>query len=326
MTALRHRPTLVAALPPDETEAAALLITKVRKPEQVRADTINIHPDYQRTLDVKHAQKMADDFDPDLLLPVLLSRRADGSVWAMGGQHRVYTIVSILGWGDQLMDADVYEGLTLVEEAKIHRATAAAKAHSTLELFRVRVDAKEPMALDIRDILDQCGLHVATTGGSIPGGVRAVQALDEMYHNLGAAHLKRVLTFAVQAFEGNPFSLKASNLRGISAFLVRYGDNNDYNQNEMIERLTKVGIEQVEQQAVGIRNFAIAKPISSYTAFGRALLHFYNLKRRTRSLGEWQDNVSLPENDARRNANLVRYQAQNKQRPATVAPKGRGGK
>lgn len=297
----------MAAKPRPEHEISRHLgVSHERRIEWLRADTIEQHPDYQRKLNKEWARKLAEAFDAELLLPLIVSRRRDGSLWCMGGQHRLYAIVEVLGWGDQRVECDVYEGLTPEEEARFHDATARTKAHSLLERFKIRIESGDERARAVRDALGRVGLAVATNMGSSPGSVRAVRALDDIADLHGVAHLEAVLRLLHDSFGDDHHAYDASLIKGASAFLVRYGDDGDLNRAQLVERLRDRGLRALKVRADAIRA-ASGSASGAYTAWGKAIVGFYNAGRRTRMLGEWRENVVTPEVEARRNERFLSH-------------------
>lgn len=283
----------------------------------LRADTINLHPDYQRALNVTWAKKIAKDFDPELLLPILVSCRADGSLHCIGGQHRLYAFVTVLGWGAELVECDVYRRLTLEQEAALHDATSRVKAHSQLERFRVRVSRGDPLARQLEGILSDCGLAIATNHSSTEGVVRAVTALEQIRDEWGSFVLQNALRLLVDAYGPDTAAFKQATLKGTAAFVLRYWTNAAFDRAQLVERLRAKGLYALEQRAVALRQAGISGSHGAYASIGKAMLGFYNAGRRTRQLPEWKEFVTTPE----KQANLVATRAAQGKRAGFGNPK-----
>ncbi|MDI9952865.1 DUF6551 family protein [Rhodococcus sp. NM-2] len=124
--------------------------------------------------------KIAEDWDPEMLLPALVSKRKDSTLVIIDGQHSNQACISKEG-PDFLRDTMVYEGLTIQQEAKLFlAANKHRKPVKPFDNFRVSLTAGDAIAIRVNDEVQALGgdLQVAATPSA--NRVGAVQALLAM--------------------------------------------------------------------------------------------------------------------------------------------------
>lgn len=174
-------------------------------------------PQYQREVNEARAAAMAEHFDHSLVGVVVLAEREDGSLVIVDGQHR-WTAAKMAGLGDQKFLAEVHEGLTLEEEARLFlRLNGTRSAVGAYPKFRARVVSKEETAVAITNIARKLGLSISTSKSK--NTVAAVDALDAV-HRLG--NLDATLRVAKLWGDGRSEFFDGPLLKGISSFLRSY--------------------------------------------------------------------------------------------------------
>ncbi|MGA5128387.1 DUF6551 family protein [Streptomyces olivoreticuli] len=134
--------------------------------------------DAQRQFQPKWAKKLDKIWDPEVLLPAIVSRRPDGD-YVLDGQHSNDVARRKEGL-EFLRDCMVYEGLTRQQEAKLFlAANRDRRAVKPYENFSVAVTAGEIEAVKINADVLSCGLHVSS--GTSKDGISAVQALKVIH-------------------------------------------------------------------------------------------------------------------------------------------------
>lgn len=191
--------------------------TTTRTLEWVPVADIRVSDQAQRELRPGKASKIAADFDPDRLTPPIVSRRDDGRLFVIDGQHRVEAM-RLIGWGDQNIECFVHTGLTERGEADLFLWHNDRTAVSALDKFLVGVTANRGEELAINRIVQDAGLHVATSGGSV-GGIQAVSALRKTYAN-GGDVLARTLRIAAGAYGDD--GLHADVIEGVGLLVARH--------------------------------------------------------------------------------------------------------
>ena len=153
--------------------------------ELVQASQLTVDPRVQRSLDRARARRIADTFDRQAFGFVHVSRRADGSLHLVDGQHRVEAL-RMLG-NEEPFSALVYYGLTLDQEARLFLALNEQTAVKSFQKFLARIIAGEPVAVGINEIVARCGLKLVESTRGDDGRVHSTAALERVYLGRGAA-------------------------------------------------------------------------------------------------------------------------------------------
>ena len=116
-------------------------------------------PVYQRGIIEKHVQDMADNWNPLLFRPPLLSRREDGKLDIIDGQH---TIEAIRRRGHTEVPAIVRDGVDYATEAATFAdLNTHRKGLRPYEVWRSEAEAGRQWAVTLRDVAERNGLKVA---------------------------------------------------------------------------------------------------------------------------------------------------------------------
>jgi hypothetical protein len=139
---------------------------------------------FQRDLRTYWVKRIVRDFDPEKFGTITVSRRTDGAIVVLDGQHRLSAALETLG-PDQLVPCLVYDGLTVEREAEVFLGENSRLAISTVETYRAALSAKESWAIAIHDLLEvPVGYRIATggKGGPVLGCVSALRLAWEHGH------------------------------------------------------------------------------------------------------------------------------------------------
>lgn len=172
----------------------------------------------QRRLNPAWRDQIASEFDPDTVgLPVLNYR--NGSWYIIDGQHRVSAMIK-MGWGDQQILCECFEGMTEAEEAAEFLRRQKRVAVRPLDKFRIAITAGYQRECDIDRIVRAQGLRV----GANPEGnnITAVASLGKVYDHRGGGPvvLGRALRIIRNAF-GEP-GLIGPVIEGVGLVCIRY--------------------------------------------------------------------------------------------------------
>lgn len=145
--------------------------------QKIRVGLLEVDPslDAQRMFQRSWANKLGKKWNPRLLLPAIVSKRADGRYYLLDGQHSTKVATEKHG-PDFERHCLVYEELTPAEEAALFlAANRDRKAVKPVDNYRVALTAGEPLVTRVNAEVESCGLTV--TGSSSPNQVGAVQAV-----------------------------------------------------------------------------------------------------------------------------------------------------
>lgn len=184
---------------------------------KIKPSDTTVDPEYQRDFEEARAKVIAKDFSWDLFGVPVLSKRADGRLVRIDGQHRMASAI-IAGHGAVPVLCEVHEGLSVPEEAALFlRLNGARTAVRVLDKFKARVVAKEPVAVDITAILKSLGLKVVKS--SQRRGVQAVKAVETVYH---VGNLRETMYVLTEWGDGEHRTYEDKLVRAVSSFLLEY--------------------------------------------------------------------------------------------------------
>lgn len=250
---------------------------------------LNIDPDAQRKLDRSWVKAHIPAFDVDQLGYIVVNKRDNGKIYVVDGQHRV-ELLRAVGWGDQNIHAEYFEGLTQQEEAKLFRTRNDRKAVQPFDKFRVRITEGDPIAVDINRIVNAHGLVLSDQAKD--GHVVAVASLEQVYRGGGIASVKEgaraladALKTLVQAWGDQPSTVNGKVVQAFGLLFLRYGK--DIDQAALIDKLAPF-----PGGAPGL----LGKGRAMQEVRGKTLHHciaaivvdVYNKGRRTGKLEDWE--------------------------------------
>jgi hypothetical protein len=230
---------------------------------------------YQRKVDMAKVKKMADEFDETLIGTITVSKR-DGFYFVIDGQHRV--MLAKTKNLDGLM-ALVYEGLAYEEEAKyfnrLNNANGEQKRLRKTDIFKASVEAKDTMAVDIKNIVESLGFRISEVNGD--NIITAVKTVEKIYKKYGAQGLKDTLKLSKDTWNGEKYSLNNMILEGMAEFLNIYTGQPNFSTSMFINQLSKNDPVKLLREAKG-DNTTSNSNIKVMNTFFR----YYNIKLRKR--------------------------------------------
>lgn len=183
----------------------------------VSADALKTNPAAQREFRVSWAQAILSQFDLDKMQVPHVSRRADGSLYIMEGQHTVWAYRQWIGEGQQIQ-VWLYEGLTEQDEAEFFLSFNNKKAVDALSKFKTGVTAGREVECDIDRIVRANGCTIGTSAN--PTSISAVGALTTIYSRFGGPVLGQTLRVIRDSFADGGYERPV--LLGIAQVLARY--------------------------------------------------------------------------------------------------------
>jgi hypothetical protein len=182
---------------------------------KIKPNETTVDHRYQRDLDGRRVDAMASGYNPSLVGVPVISRRGDGTLVRIDGQHRLAANIAA-GHGDAAILMELHEELSLREEAELFlRLNGGRKAVGQIDKYRARLEAHEPVALDIQATLKRVGCKISKSLQR--GGVMAVQAVEYAYHRGNLEPTMRVL---VAWLDLDPAAFDGALIRAVSAFFT----------------------------------------------------------------------------------------------------------
>lgn len=191
---------------------------------------------YQRELDKKRVKQIVENFNPRLLGTLDVSTR-NGKSAVFDGQHRLAALKALK------MDAAPclsHDDLTPEQEAELFVALQRdRRTVNAVERFKARVFSHEPVACELKGIVEECGYTIAThlaANQAERGQIRAVATLERIFNRGGEGLLAQTLELA-KTWDGDARSTDAMFLDGLSILVAQYGDRIDA---EAVSRLGEI--------------------------------------------------------------------------------------
>jgi uncharacterized protein DUF6551 len=235
----------------------------------------------QRQEDPVRINTMAEDFEPLAIGVVTVSCRADESMILLDGQTRMGAL-RLLGGANDRVDAVLYTGLTLEQEAAMFKKLNNTKKLSELERFAVSVVEGEPEAVAINDMLTKHGF-IAERGHS--NSLAAIATLRALFVR-DVVSTERALIVVSSGWGARREAVQRDILRGTGNLLHRYGDMIIVDQ--LGERLQK-GAQLTPNHVIGrARTSSGLRGISVADAVADILVNTYNHNRKTNKLPTWE--------------------------------------
>jgi hypothetical protein len=266
----------------------------------VLVSDLHIDPAAQRKLSMPWVKAHIDEFDVDQLGYIVVNRRADGRLYVVDGQHRT-ELMRAVGWGDQRIHAELFDGLTQQEEAELFNARNDRRAVRKFDHFRISVTAGDARATDIMNIVSSVGLVI--TDQQTDGGVNAVDKLEKIYDGggitsarEGRSALARTLTTIKQAWGTSAANFNGALLHGIGLVQLRY--NGAIDQKALATKLAPVkgGAPGLLGSARALRELS-GRPVHHCVA--SIVVDIYNKGRRVGKLEDWETHNTKQSEDAK---------------------------
>ena len=261
--------------------------TKPTTIRHLRVAAIRTDPHVQRQLTPGRVAEIKRSFDLFAVGVITVSQRADGDHYVIDGQHRLAAMVE-LGRGQAMVEAKVYEHLTIAEEARLFVLLNNTAKPKRLDRFQKSVIAGDPVAVAINDIVEANGFKVAPHFS--PGNIRAVESLEMIYrgdHRLSATYhpeeLAQTLEILGKAWSFQPI-IDGSVVHGMGLFVLRYKGR--FDQDALVAKLTKEpgGPEAILGKARTFRTVHGGKVARNVAG---VITELYNRGRRSGALPDW---------------------------------------
>lgn len=237
---------------------------------------LHCDPSYQRGVtNARDVRKMVESYNDDLWVVIVVSHRKDGSYWVIDGWHRTLAAKEL---GLETVECKVYEGLTIQEEAELFwQLDTKRKGLTGDDIFRGRLTAGDPIAVEIYAKLQEIGYNVAFSGHS-PSGFRAWKTAIRLYERWGMPLLSKALRVLHRAWPEHENSAAATLLEGMVVFLHTYPE---ISEAELVRALR-----WTTPQLVITSSRELSRSLSWATqkATAQAILSAYNYRRSSRRL------------------------------------------
>ncbi len=177
----------------------------------------------QRPFDEKHADYLAEHFDPELLDPLSVTKADEhGMHHVIRGQHRLAAFKKVFG-EEQMVPCIVVDANDEVVAAELFLVDAEShKPLKAVEEFMVAVTAGRPDEVAINRIVQKAGFRIGTSRQ--PDIIMAVHALSDVYAKHGGAVLGQTLRALHSTWGSDHNAVQSGMIRGYGEFLALYGN------------------------------------------------------------------------------------------------------
>jgi len=176
----------------------------------------------QREFRKAHGDRLAAELDLNKLGYPIVNYR-DGIPWVVDGQHRKYALEQN-GFGNEVLDCEVYEDLTDAEMADIFLGRDNRKPVPVYDKFHVSRTAGYKRELDIWHAVESNGQRISRERD---GGISAVAALGKVYDRSGDIVLGQVIRTINLGFGGDTDAFDGSIIEGLGLVYNRFNGRTD---------------------------------------------------------------------------------------------------
>lgn len=191
--------------------------------QYVQPSQLLIDESYQRSLQLGQSQslirKIAQHWNWDLCQPLVVSRREDGGLFVIDGQHRL-AAARLREDITQLPAVVLTYGSAADEAANFVHLNQQRRPLGKVELFRAAVASGETEAVAISDLITEAGLALAPHSNSTawkPGQIANLSGIEETYRRFGPDITGTALSVMRTAFAGQVIKYAGSLWPGVAA-------------------------------------------------------------------------------------------------------------
>lgn len=193
---------------------------EMRNPPELRIDD-----SYQRSIDTGPSRalinQIASKWDWRMCLPLVVSRRSDGAMYVIDGQHRL--AAAKMRQDIQYLPCCVFVFESVAEEAAMFVAmNRARRAINRLDDFHAAQASGNEEALAIKGLIEAVGFTVSRKTGSgawAPGEVAFTSAIGKARRRYGERVVMTALEIMAEAFKGERLIVGSPVFTGICAML-----------------------------------------------------------------------------------------------------------
>lgn len=182
-----------------------------------------VDPSYQRSIEANDSQtlirRIAQFWNWDLCQPLVVSRRGDGALYVIDGQHRLEA-AKLRGDISQLPCVIVAYANAADEAASFVHLNQQRRPLTKLDLFKAAIASEDPDAVAIMAALTHAGLSVAPHSNFSawkPGMVSNIGGIEAAWRRYGPTVTGTAFRALAQGFEGQVLRYAGTLFPGIVA-------------------------------------------------------------------------------------------------------------
>ncbi len=193
---------------------------------------------YQRELNDARVHKIAAEFDERIANEPKVSCRG-GRYYVFDGQHTIAARKLLNGGKDLPIRCKVFYGLTESDEALLFAQQTGVSAKLTAGArFRALVYGGDEDAEEFLKATEGVGLYVDCKQTRGVKRLACIATAFELYKKVGDGTYREAMRTIVDAWGGDPDSLRAETVRGVVEFVDLY--HGEYSRSRLVARLRQV--------------------------------------------------------------------------------------
>ena len=190
---------------------------------------------YQRELNLARVRKIAAEFDEHIANEPKVSCR-NGRYYVFDGQHTIEARKQRNHGQDLPILCKVYYGLTESDEAMLFaQQTGFSYILTAGARIRALIYAGDPKAISFQKITESVGFQLDYTQSRAQKRLACIGTAFDEFEKIGSEKYKEALTILMEAWGGDPDSLRAEAVQGMTRFIDCY--YGEYDRKRMIRRL-----------------------------------------------------------------------------------------
>jgi len=254
----------------------------------VKVSDLLIDYSYQRSPIDKKVNKIAKNFDPDLLGVIICSMRESGVLAVIDGSHRVHALRQ-KQMNDAVLNALVYFDLKIEDEAKIFSLLNQEHTKpNPAEIFKAGIVAGDEETIIINKIFTDLGLNIGVGPGD--NKVRAISTVKRVYRNAGEKVLRDTLYTIKSAYGDSSSTMRDVLISAVAIIYNRYGDKAEVAR--MITVLQKFG--NPNSLIANAKSMMSSQSQVTSTALPYLIVNAYNQRLKKSRLSDYPMNM-LPQ-------------------------------
>lgn len=240
---------------------------------------------YQRQPNDAKVSKIARNFNKDAVGVIVCSIREDGVIAIIDGGHRI-AAMNLLGMQESNIDALVYFGLTLDQEANIFTLMNEDRTKpKASNIFKAQVIANDEKAVGLDSLLKSLNLVPDNKPGN--GIVRGIGTLKMIYENAGHTNTLNALSALKKAFGDHSSTF---NVDAVTALAIVFKKYENITFAKVVDALKRfVTIDNMINQAKAM-NMGSSRPIK-YSTLPFVIVNSYNHKLRTNRIDAYDMSI-----------------------------------
>lgn len=187
----------------------------------------------QRPIDPKRVAKIAKNWDRHQVNPLKVAI-IDGVYYAIDGQHTMAAAIARNNGNDLDMPC-IAEKMTEEQAAKVvAEQYKYSKKLSPLDIFRAEVEAKNPDAVYIMNVLDRHEIKLTSTAKI--NTISCIQTIKQI-NKIGPFELDRALNIVEQAWDADENRYRTEIMAAMEKFICTY--HGEFEEKVLITKLSK---------------------------------------------------------------------------------------